>query len=102
MDHVETIRSFISLAGQAIGVLKKGKELMPKGPQRDQVEKTIVEAQQAVELTEIKAAQALGYELCRCTWPPQICLRIDGRDNMCPKCGHNAFHRIGQNEEGGV
>lgn len=97
---LEIIKGFVSLAAQTIGVLKQGKELMPKGPQRDAAEKKIVEAEQTLALAEVKAAQELGYELCRCTWPPQICLRVHGRDNICPKCGHHAFHRLPQDEHG--
>ena len=97
---LEIAKSFLSLAGQAIGVIKQGKELLPPGSQREAAEKKIAEAEQALALAEVRAAQSLGYELCRCTWPPQICLRIDGHDNMCPKCGHNAFYRTksGENE----
>jgi len=89
---LETTKNFLSVAGQAIGLIKQGKELLPQGPHRTGAEKKIAEAEQALALAEVRAAQSLGYELCKCTWPPQICLRIDGRDNMCPKCGYNAFH----------
>jgi hypothetical protein len=95
---LETVKTFLSLAGQGMGLLKQGKELMPKGPQREEAEKVITEAEQTLALAEVKAAQEMGYELCRCTWPPQICLRIDGRDNICPKCGHHAF--LGSTDDG--
>ena len=97
---LETVKTFVTLAGQTLGVLKQGKELMPKGPQRDAAEKKIAEAEQSLALAEVRAAQELGYELCRCTWPPQICLRVDGRDHICPKCGHHAFLRTPQDEYG--
>ena len=94
MDYLENIKGYVLLAGQTIGVLKQAKDLLPQGSARDKAEKVIEEAEKSLELTEIKAAQALGYELCRCTWPPQICLRVDGHDNICPKCRHHAYHRL--------
>jgi hypothetical protein len=97
---LESIKSAFGLAGQALGLLKQAKEMIPEGAQRDAAEKSIADAEQAFSLAEAKAAQELGYELCRCTWPPQICLRIDGRDHICPKCGHQAFHRLPEDDYG--
>jgi hypothetical protein len=97
--NLETIKSVVSLFGQTLVFFKQAKDMMPKGAQRDAAEKSIAEAEQALALAQAKAAQEMGYELCRCTWPPQICLRVDGRDNICPKCGHNAFHRLSQDSD---
>jgi hypothetical protein len=97
---IESIKATFNLIGQALGLVKQATDMMPKGAQREATEMKIIEAEQAFSLAETKAAQELGYELCRCTWPPQICLRVDGRDNICLKCGHNAFHRLPQDEDG--
>ena len=96
---IESIKAMVSVFGQILGVAKQAKEMMPKGAERDATEKKITEAEAAFSLAETKAAHELGYELCRCTWPPQICLRVDGRDNICPKCGHHAYYRLPQDED---
>ena len=50
----------------------------------------IKEADTAFKLAESEIAQNLGYQLCRCTWPPQIMLSIEqeehGEKFQCPKC----------------
>ncbi len=41
---------------------------------------------------QIPIAQALRYEICRCTFPPQIMLSQGYRENrehfQCPRCGN--------------
>ena len=88
---IESLKGALELAGRGIGLWKQAKDLIPQGPERIAAEKAIEEAELALKTAEAKAAQAMGYELCRCTWPPQICLRKDGKDHICPKCGYHAW-----------
>lgn len=97
---VESLKTFFALAAKGLGLWKQAKELIPPGIERAAADKALAEAEQSLKTAEAKAAEAMGYELCRCTWPPQICLRVDGRDNICQKCGHHAYHRLPQDEGG--
>ncbi|KAA0226938.1 hypothetical protein EDS67_18665 [candidate division KSB1 bacterium] len=87
----------IELGSKAISIFKKAKDLLPDSPDKEAVDKGFAEAEQAFRLAEAKAAKELGYQLCRCTWPPQIMLSIGheeyGEKFQCPKC-----RRIWSNE----
>ena len=85
---LESFKVAFELGSKALTMIKQVKELHPQGPQREVAEKAIVDAESAFRIAEAKAAQELGYELCQCTWPPQIKLLVAGGNHKCPKCGH--------------
>lgn len=86
----EAIKNSLSLFRDAITVVKGAKDLMPVGTDKETVEKSLMAAERAGHLAEAQIAQALGYRLCRCTFPPQIMLSHgDDRSQerfQCPKC----------------
>ena len=67
--------------------------------QAEAVETALASAEIATSVAEAQVAQALGYELCKCEFPPQIMLTVGYIDNNhakkhgavyeCPKCGYN-------------
>jgi len=83
----------------AMGLLKDAKELLPPGdPRQTAISQALVTAESTSKLAEAEIAKALGYELCKCEFPPAIMLTV-GRHNdrsghsgpvyECPKCGDN-------------
>ena len=84
--------SALELAIKAISLFKKAKDSLPNGKEKDAIEKSLDEAEKAFRLAELKTAQEFGYQLCKCTWPPQIMLSIgyeEYNENFkCPKCGN--------------
>jgi hypothetical protein len=84
------LTSAIELGSKAISLFKKVKDLLPDSPDKEAVDKSFAEAEQAFKLAEAKAAKELGYQLCKCTWPPQLMLMIGeeeyGERFQCPKC----------------
>lgn len=83
----------------AIGAVGDARDLLPKGKKRDAVTQTLEEAAKAAQIAEATVAQALGYELCRCEFPPTPMLRVGHRMlvgttvhkdvDECPKCRQN-------------
>jgi hypothetical protein len=77
--------------------------------QQQFVDDALEKASQAAKIAEAEVAKALGYELCRCEFPP-IPVRTVGRIDQprikragpvyeCPNCGYNdsggwAYSRI--------
>ena len=84
------LKSALDLGRKALEIVKQTKELLPNGTKKDTAKKTLDEAETAFKLAESKIAQELGYQLCRCTWPPQIMLSIEheeyGEKFQCLKC----------------
>ena len=74
--------------GTAITLLNQAKDLLPQGDKKKAAEKAIVEAEEKLGLFKASVAQELGYELCKCTFPPQIMLTMpaDRHKHKCPEC----------------
>ena len=86
---IEALRTALELLAGALSALRQAKDLLPEGSQKNDAAEALEQAERQLRLAEAKAAQALGYELCRCTFPPQIML-FTGEDDhyRCPKCDY--------------
>lgn len=86
----EMLRNGLTLFKDAISIAKGAKDLLPSGKEKDTVEKTLEAAERTTKLAEAQIAQALGYHLCLCTFPPQIMLskgyKNDNERFECPIC----------------
>lgn len=80
--------SGLSLLNNALGALKAAKDLLPNTAKKRDVEDAVNEAEKALKLAEAKIAADLNYELCRCTFPPQIMLEKPGENPTCSLCGN--------------
>ncbi|HHX8438270.1 TPA: hypothetical protein ACVO1K_004429 [Vibrio diabolicus] len=80
MDDITTamqgVKVGISLLSDTIGLVKKTKDALPESQDKEAIEKSLEEAAKATKLAEAQIAQALGYKLCQCTFPPQIMLSV--------------------------
>jgi hypothetical protein len=83
----QAIEPWVKLGADALSALKSALPLLPKGEKREQVEKKIQAAERALDLAHAQAASALGYHLCKCTFPPQIKLAEPSGQMKCPRCG---------------
>ena len=85
------IESFIGTFSNALGLLRQALEFLPKGSDKEAVQRKIVQAEKEFKLAEAEMARELGYSICKCTFPPQVCLSIgheQGTEKFkCPKCG---------------
>ncbi len=78
------------------GVLKDAKEAMPDSPKSEAVTEALKQSEIQFDIAEAQIAKALGYELCKCQFPPSIMLAVgyslpDAREPVrtifeCPKC----------------
>lgn len=85
LPSLAEIKAGFDLLRQGIGFAKDAKDLLPSGEKKASAEKSLEEAEKASRLAEVQLAKAMGYELCQCTFPPQIMLRV-GDDIQCPSC----------------
>jgi hypothetical protein len=102
MDEISAaingVKSGVSLLSDAISLVYKTKDLLPESKNKEIIEKSLVEAEKASKLAESQIALALGYSLCKCTFPPQIMLSAGYTENkfhpveefVCPKCGKSS------------
>ena len=86
----------------AIGLVKDAKDLLPPDDKREAaISQALVMAESSAKIAEAEIAKALGYELCKCAFPPTP-MKTVGYFNRkaaahnegdpvfeCPKCGYN-------------
>ena len=72
---VEAIKNALGLFLTAIQLAREAKKGLPEGPEKKSVEQSLEAAERSSKLAQAQIAQALGYELCKCTFPPQIMLK---------------------------
>jgi hypothetical protein len=85
------LKTGFDLVRSALGLVKDVRDALPEGEKKAAVALTLFEAERAVKIAEAQIAQALGYHLCQCTFPPQIMLsegrHPDGDEIFrCPAC----------------
>src|ERR1700738_2782708 len=87
----------------AMGLLKDAKELLPSGDQRHlAISQALATAESSSKIAEAEIAKSLGYELCKCQFPPTPMLTIGNMTANqtpatafgkpvfeCPRCGNN-------------
>jgi hypothetical protein len=82
----------------AIGLVKDSKELLPQGPKTEVISAALATAVSSSQFAEAEIAKALGYELCKCEFPPTPMLTVGSIQATattwvpvfeCPKCGYN-------------
>lgn len=73
--NLQLLKSGFDLVRSALGVAKDIKGLSGSPTEAAAAENKITEAERALALGEAQIAQALGYTLCKCTFPPQVMLR---------------------------
>jgi hypothetical protein len=79
MFDLASIAETFGLLRSALALVKDAKDVLPKHQQKA-VDETLQKADQAAKIAEANLAQGLGYQLCQCTWPPQIMLRTSSGD----------------------
>jgi hypothetical protein len=84
----------------AIAGLKEIRALGGGTPEQNKVvDEALDHAVRTAAIAEAEVAKALGYELCKCEFPPTIMLTVGYRNERgpsgkgpvfeCPKCGYN-------------
>lgn len=84
----------------AVGLLKDAKDLLPAGDKQAAISQALATAEASAKLAEAEIAKALGFELCKCNFPPTAMLTVGYHTRSqghrpgdpvfeCPKCGIN-------------
>lgn len=80
----------ISLLGTVVATIKSAIDILPKR-QKEEAFRKLLEVEEKLQIAEAQIARGLGYELCKCTWPPQIMVHAGeveyGERFRCPACG---------------
>ncbi len=88
--EMNDVTEYIKASKDVIDILKSLGSLLPKGRDADAAQSRLEQAERALQASEAQLAKALGFKLCKCTFPPQIMLwKEEIKANVCSSCGHN-------------
>lgn len=85
-----SVGDWLGNAKAALDLLKAARGIFPQGEKRDALDARISAAEEALSRSDAALAKQLGFQLCQCTFPPQIMLwREADRAFVCanPECG---------------
>ena len=88
LSHLKTA---LDSGRQAFGLWKDIKGSKPTPEQEAQIESLFQDAEKERQLALASIGKAFGYQLCRCTLPPQVCTKIGFSEygeerSQCPAC----------------
>jgi hypothetical protein len=86
----QDLAQYIHFGKETLDLLKAAGNLLPKSAKRAEVEQKITAAEIALKRADAALAQKLGFQLCQCTYPPQIMLWHEREKvTKCPnaECG---------------
>jgi len=92
--NLPDISDALTLGASALGVLKSLKDLLPDSPEKEEAITKIEKAEKDLQIAQAKTAMEMGYQLCECTFPPQIVLLKNG-EKLCPLCGESYSSLVG-------
>jgi hypothetical protein len=86
---LSSLTEYISGTKGILDIAKSVRDLLPSGPKREEFERELNRAEEALKRSDAKLAKDLGYNLCQCTFPPQPMLRrVQEKAFVCDACGY--------------
>ena len=87
---LEFVQPTLTAIGSALTIIKQGKSLSTDSTETKLLKQELETIRSQLEKSDAQIAHALDYELCKCTYPPQIMLfKKDENADVCPNCGHS-------------
>jgi hypothetical protein len=93
LQVLEACTKGLTTVKEAINLLNSAKDQLPPGEAQNAIHEKIEEAERAIQLSHAEMGQSLGFQLCHCTWPPQVMVSSDYSEEThveqftCPNCG---------------
>lgn len=90
MFDLKVFSEGVSMLGNVVSSVKTVIDMLPKR-EKEEASRKFKEVEEKLQVAEAQIAKGLGYELCKCTWPPQIMLHAGdteyGEKFRCSACG---------------
>ena len=89
---LEHLKVAFQSGAEAFKLWRSVKDSKATPEQADQIDRLFQDAETERQLAMASLGQAFGYQLCKCTLPPQVCTMTgfseSGQEqSRCPKCG---------------
>jgi hypothetical protein len=89
------LTAYVGAAKGVIDLFKSASALLPKGENKDQIDREIRAAEEILKRGDAKLAKELGFKLCQCEYPPRPMLwREEQNAWVCqnPACNRRLTH----------
>jgi hypothetical protein len=72
----DALKLGLGLFRDAIGLARDVQSSLPEGEKKKAITESLARADVSSRTAEAQIAQSFGYNLCKCTFPPQIMLSV--------------------------
>ena len=93
LQVLEAFTKGLTTLKEAIALVHSANNQLPAGEPRKAIQQKIEEAERAIQLGHAAMGQSLGFQICHCTWPPQVMASTQYSKETrveqftCPNCG---------------
>ena len=71
-EVLEAFTKGLTVLKEAIGLVHSANDRLPPGESQAVIQQKIEEAERLIQVGHAAVGQSLGFQLCHCTWPPQV------------------------------
>jgi predicted RNA-binding Zn-ribbon protein involved in translation (DUF1610 family) len=93
LQVLEAFTKGLTLLKEAIGLVHSANDQLPAGEPQKAIQQKVEEAERLIQVGHATVGQSLGFQLCHCTWPPQVMASSGYSEETqveqftCPNCG---------------
>lgn len=90
---LEVFTKGLTTLKEAIALVHSANDQLPAGEPRKAIQQKIEKAERTIRVGHAAMGQSLGFQLCHCTWPPQVMASSHYSNETqveqftCPNCG---------------
>ena len=93
LQVLEAFTKGLTTLKEAISLVHSANDQLPTGEPQKAIQQKVEEAERLIQAGHAAVGQSLGFQLCHCTWPPQVMASSDYSEEThieqftCPNCG---------------
>lgn len=93
LQVLEAFTKGLTVLKEAIGLVHSANDQLPAGEPQKAIQQKVEEAERLLQVGHATMVQSLGFQLCHCTWPPQVMASTGYTQETqveqftCPNCG---------------
>ena len=93
LQVLEAFPKGLTTLKEAIGLVHSANDQLPIGEPQKAIQQKVEEAERLIQAGHAAVGQSLGFQLCHCTWPPQVMASNEYSEEThveqftCPNCG---------------
>jgi len=106
LQVLEAFTKGLTVLKVAIGLVHTANDQLPAGEQQTAIQQKVEEAERLIQVGHASVGQSLGFQLCHCTWPPQVMASTGFNEKTqveqftCSNCG-KSLSLSGRKKPGG-